>query len=101
VPWRNSPEDRRRSSATYGAAWRRARLACLQAANWRCEIRLPGVCIGAAREVDHVLGAANDPGHTALRAACRPCHAKVTATQGNNAKRGHRGDPPPEQRTAW
>ncbi|HEY1914252.1 MAG TPA: hypothetical protein VGH27_01640 [Streptosporangiaceae bacterium] len=97
--WNKTPEDRRRDNQRYGAAWRRARAACLERANWRCEIRLPGVCIGAAREVDHILGAASDPGHTRLRAACKPCHAKVTAQQGN-AARG-KADPECQPRTSW
>lgn len=104
MPWDNgSPGKRRRDSNRYGAAWRRARLEALRRASWRCEIRLPGVCIGAASEVDHVLGAENDPKHQVLRAACKPCHAKVTAQQGNDAKRGGSAarDPKPRPRTQW
>ena len=101
VPWRNSPDERRRSNATYGSDWRRKRNAAMAAARGRCQIRLPG-CIGAATEVDHIDGAANDPQHQRLRAACKPCHATVTAAQGNAAK-GERGpaDPTVQARTAW
>ena len=98
MPWEKSREERRQDSQRYGAAWRRARLACLRAANWRCQIRLVG-CAGAASEVDHVDGAANDPGHRNLRAACKPCHRQVTAQQGGGYRQPH--DPEPRPRTAW
>jgi hypothetical protein len=102
MPWRNAPADRRRSDATYGAKWRKARDRHLKAARWRCEIKTPGVCIGAASEVNHKYGAANDPGHKHLEAACKPCHAQVTAQQGNDARRGRDGgDPGVQVRTAW
>jgi hypothetical protein len=68
----------------------------MRAANWHCEIKLPG-CAGAASEVDHILGVAADPDHTMLRATCKTCHRKITAQQGG----GSRGDPPHEPRTAW
>lgn len=102
MPWRKTPEDRARDAQRYGAEWRRARLACLQAARWRCEIRLGG-CAGTASEVNHVDGAANDPHHRNLRAACKPCHAKVTAQQGHDGRRGSRpaADPPATPRTRW
>ena len=97
MPWETARKD-----PAYGrAAWKRARLTCLRRAKWRCEIRLDG-CIGAASEVDHTDGLVNDPGHKRLRAACKPCHATVTAQQGNDAKRTSGGtDPQPRPRTAW
>lgn len=98
MPWANDPDARRKSDATYGTPeYRRARLACLKAARWKCQIRLEG-CQGAASQADHVDQAANDPHHQNLRAACRSCHAKVTADQGNRAKRH---DPAPQPRTKW
>ncbi len=95
MPWQTASKD-----PAYGrAAWKRARLACLRRANWRCEIRLPG-CQGAASQADHVDQLANDPGHRNLRAACRSCHGKVTAEQGGGA-RGAAADPQPQPRTDW
>ncbi len=93
MPWR--PQDRR---ASYGADYRRKRDAAMRNANWRCEIRIEGICIGAASECDHIDGVANDPDHLRLRAACKPCHAHVTARQrGPRAPR----DPGPVSRTNW
>ena len=100
MPGGRRPKTGARDAQRYGAAWSRARLACLQAARWRCEIRLGG-CAGTASEVDHVDGAGNDPHHRNLRAACKPCHAKVTAQQGHDGRRGSSTgrDPPCTPRT--
>jgi 5-methylcytosine-specific restriction endonuclease McrA len=98
MPWKSSNRD-----PAYGkAAWRRARLACLQAANWRCQIRGPG-CIGAASTVDHIHGLASDPQHRFLQAACRVCHAAKTHRESGEARRGSGGaaDPPHQPRTKW
>lgn len=93
--WRNVRKD-----PAYGrSAWTRAREACLRRANWKCEIRLAG-CQGAASQADHIDGLANDPQHRNLRAACKSCHGKVTADQGNAAKRAQ-NDPQPRPRTNW
>jgi len=82
-------------------AWKRARLAQLRKAKWRCELRLEG-CQGAASEVDHIHGIAADPEHRFLRAACTSCHRKRTAQQGNDAKRGRpKNDPEPTSRITW
>ncbi len=95
MPWR--PEDRQQN---YDAEYRRKRDACLRRARGRCEIRIPGTCIGAASQADHIDGIANDPHHDRLRAACEPCHKHVTARQGNKSKRGA-ADPQPTPKTRW
>ena len=100
MPWSNSPADRKRSSAVYGAAWRKARDAAMRRANWKCELRMDG-CQGAASEVDHIDGAANDPQHKRLRSVCSSCHAKRTAQQGGGYRRGRAADPDPVRRTQW
>jgi hypothetical protein len=103
MPWQNTPEDRRRSNATYDTKWRKRRLECLRAARWRCQIRLEG-CKGNATQVDHILGAANDPDHKQLRAGCESCHGKITAQQAHDARWGNGStvrDPAPHPRTAW
>ncbi|MGH3220043.1 MAG: hypothetical protein ACRDPY_15285 [Streptosporangiaceae bacterium] len=101
MPWQKTDADRQRDARTYDAAYRGARDECLRRANWRCEIRLTGICIGAATQADHIDQAANDPGHQRLRAACTPCHRAVTATQGGGARNAQVTDPQPQPRTAW
>jgi hypothetical protein len=103
MPWQNDPAKRKRDAQVYGPAWKRARDACLRAASWHCEIRTPGVCIGAASEADHIDGAENDPRHQRLRAACGPCHKRITAQQGGGYRSGNRTppDPEPRPRTDW
>jgi hypothetical protein len=95
--WR--PEDRQNKGYNT-AEYRRKRDACLKGARWRCQIRVPGVCIGSASQADHEFGIANDPHHDHLRAACDPCHKHVTARQGSKSNRTLR-DPPCTPRTAW
>lgn len=102
MPWETARKD-----PAYGtAAWKRARLECLRRARWRCELRLEG-CTGAAAEADHEYGLENDPQHRHLKAACRTCHRKKTAQQGNAAKAARNGggkapaDPPPTSRIIW
>jgi 5-methylcytosine-specific restriction endonuclease McrA len=83
MPWQNSPEDRQRSNATYGADWRRARRRAMERAAWKCQIRMEG-CQGAATQVDHITPVSQGGGHDLanLRAARTSCHGKVTAAQG-------------------
>lgn len=99
MPW-----DTARKDPAYGTAeWKRARLACLKRARWRCQLRLEG-CQGAASEADHIYGLANDPHHQHLRAVCTSCHRKRTAEQGNEARRGgtrKSSDPAPTSRIVW
>lgn len=93
----------RKDPAYNTTAWKKARTACLQRANWRCEIKLD-VCIGRATEADHIYGLANDRDHQHLRAACSPCHGKVTGRQGRAAQTGQASqpaDPEPRPRTQW
>ena len=97
MPWETARKD-----PAYGRSdWKRARLRQLRAANWKCEIRGPR-CQGAASEVDHIDGLANDPHHKRLRAACKTCHQAVTARQGGGFRAQHdTADPSPTPRTAW
>jgi len=105
MPWANARESRLRSNTNYGAAYRRNRNECLRLAGWRCQIRLPGVCIGAASQADHITAVADGGGHELanLRAACSPCHKARTAQQGGGYRRspGGRGDPDCTPRTSW
>jgi 5-methylcytosine-specific restriction protein A len=97
MPWESARKD-----PAYGRAdWKRARLACLQQARWRCQLRLEG-CTGAATEADHIHGLASDPQHKHLRAVCKSCHAKRTAEQGHGGRRGKSdSDPEPSSRIIW
>ena len=77
----------------------------MRRARWRCELRIEGVCIGAASECDHIVAVADGGGHelSNLRAACSPCHKARTAQQGGGFRRGGgtREDPACQPRTAW
>jgi 5-methylcytosine-specific restriction endonuclease McrA len=85
MAWRKQDKN-----PAYGSAeWKRKRLACLQAARWRCQIRGPH-CQGAAVIADHVYGLRNDPRHEHLQAACQRCSDEKTSRE---SSRGHR-DPP-------
>jgi len=101
MPWRNDEAARRHTSATYGAAWRRARAECLRRAKWRCQIRLEG-CQGAASQVDHITPVSEGGTHdqSNLRATCTACHAKVTAQQGGGWRKTASSSADPEP-TAW
>jgi len=96
MPWTKSNDN----PLYHQAAWKRARLAALRRAQWRCEARLDG-CAGTANEVDHIHGIANDPEHRNLRAVCVPCHRQITAKQGNDARQQRKTDPAPRPRTTW
>lgn len=96
MAWRPEHKD-----PAYGtAAWKRARLACLRAANWKCQIRGPG-CLGAASTADHIDGLAADPQHKRLQAACQVCHDAKTHRESGEARRGRQSDPQPTPRTQW
>jgi len=89
-----------RKDPAYGRAeWRRARLAALRRANWRCQRVLPG-CAGTATEVNHRQGLAADPHHADLEAVCAPCHRQITAAQANAAAKRH-DQVPFVPRTRW
>jgi 5-methylcytosine-specific restriction endonuclease McrA len=105
MPWTNDEASHRHTAGHYNAEYRRNRETVLRRTNWRCEIRTPGICIGAASQCDHIVSVA-DGGSNAvsnLRAACRPCHAGRTARQGGrrSGQPAASADPPCQPRTAW
>jgi 5-methylcytosine-specific restriction endonuclease McrA len=70
---------------------RKWRAAVLKRDGYRCQLQLPGRCIGRATEADHIVpvSAGGDP--LALwngRAACVACHRKHSSDQGHLAQ-GH------------
>ena len=58
----------------------------LQEADFVCELRIEGVCVGWATEVDHI-NRGDDHSRENLRAACRRCHAKKSSAEGHARKR--------------
>lgn len=84
MPWDHT--SRRRSQLP--ANWPAIRRAVLTRDDHTCQIRGPR-CAHTATEVDHIGDNLNhDPAN--LRAACQPCHARRTATQGHDAMRARR-----------
>lgn len=59
------------------ARWHRVRRHVLARDGQRCRIATPGICLGRATEVDHIV-AMSDGGAPAdlrnLQAACKPCN---------------------------
>ena len=66
--------------------WRDIRLVVLERDNWTCQIQMQGICVGTAREVDHVQRG-DDHSLNNLASACTPCHAKKSSLEGNARKR--------------
>jgi hypothetical protein len=100
MTWSKTPEQRQQDASTYNGLYRRRRREALARARYRCEIRTDGICTGRATETDHINGAANDPEHLHLRAACGPCHRHRTATEQAGGNRSA-PDPEPTPRTDW
>jgi len=86
-------------SPEYGKAkWKRARSAQMRRDGGRCQLRLPGICLGAASQVDHIYGLRNDSEHRFLRSVCIPCHRAITRKPSGG---GRHKEPPAEPRTDW
>ena len=58
----------------------------LRDADWICELRYEGICIGTASEVDHI-NRGDDHSRANLRAVCWRCHAKKSSMEGHARKR--------------
>ena len=76
--------------------WRKIRAYVLDRDGHRCQIRTPGICIGVATHVDHIVayvhGGTDEPSN--CRAACAPCN--LARGDGRWAE-----DPIPRPMTAW
>lgn len=68
------------------ANWAEIRRPVLEEAGWICEVRMEGVCVGRANEVDHIRRG-DDHSRGNLRAICHKCHAKKSSAEGNARKR--------------
>jgi 5-methylcytosine-specific restriction protein A len=94
-PYDRSGWDAHRPAANrwaYSGRWSEVRLLVLQRDHYACQLAIPGLCIGRASQVDHVIqpeaGGTNDPSN--LRSVCRPCHARRTGQQGARAQQRRR-----------
>jgi len=78
-PWAGST---RRESL--GKEYFRNRAIVMRRDNRQCQIRIPGLCVGAATDCDHV-GDRLDHSPENMRAACNPCHLRRSGQQGGAA----------------
>jgi len=69
---------------TLGKDYFRNRAIVMRRDGKRCQLRIPGLCIGDATDCDHI-GDRLDHRPENMRAACRPCHLKRSGEQGGAA----------------
>ena len=85
------------NSYAYGSGWATIRQRALERDGFQCQLRYPGICLGRASQVDHIVQpeAGGDNSLENLRAVCRQCHARRTGQQGALAtqRRAQRKDP--------
>ncbi|WP_043737687.1 HNH endonuclease [Nocardia asiatica] len=81
-----STDSRKRTSSPEHRA---QRLRILERDGYRCQLRYPNRCVGTATQMDHKTpvyrGGSDDDSN--MQAACRPCHAKKSSDEGNQARR--------------
>lgn len=58
-------------------AWRKVRVQVLIRDEYRCRVRLPGVCTGVATHAHHTLGTSTGNDMRYLVAACAACNLKT------------------------
>lgn len=85
------------SKVTSTRAWKRLRRQVLQRDQYQCKLRIPGICIGHATQVDHTIstaagGAELDPNNCA--SSCQPCNAWKASQEGAAARRRKRAQRP-------
>lgn len=87
MSWSSNPSRR---NVARPADWAARRRAVLQRDGHTCRLRLAGVCIGLATEVDHIV---NVPDHELpnLQAVCTPCHERKTAAEAAAGRRAAAG----------
>ncbi|HEY6278993.1 MAG TPA: hypothetical protein VIX86_21995 [Streptosporangiaceae bacterium] len=106
MPWRNDPDARARSAATYGSpAYRQARDRARRRAGGRCE----GCGHKHTRlQCDHIRNTGTGPPDHSLanlqmlcmgEGSCR-CHERKTATEGGGFRKTA-ADPAVQPRTTW
>jgi 5-methylcytosine-specific restriction protein A len=67
--------------ATLGREFFRNRARALRRDGYRCQLRIPNICTGAANQGDHI-GDRLDHSVENLQAACPECHAHKSSQQG-------------------
>jgi 5-methylcytosine-specific restriction protein A len=77
--WRGSTRR-----TTLGKEYFRNRAHVMKRDGHQCQIRTPGLCIGAANQCDHI-GDRLDHSPENMRAACEPCHQARSSGQGGAA----------------
>lgn len=70
--------------ATLGKTYFRNRAIVMKRDGHQCQIRTPGLCVGAATDCDHI-GNRLDHSPENMRASCRPCHQDRSSQQGGQA----------------
>lgn len=70
--------------ATLGKEYFRNRAHVMKRDGRQCQIRTPGLCIGAATDCDHI-GDRLDHSPENMRASCNPCHLQRSGQQGGAA----------------
>ena len=72
----------------YRSGWQATAKRVLERDHRECQLRYAGICIGRAREVDHIVRPEDGGGDDLenLRAVCTPCHRRRTGRQGALAK---------------
>ena len=92
VGWNMSPRTAS-AQATNRHRWRAViRPQALARDGHQCQLRYPGLCVGTATEVDHIVEVA-DGGPDELsnaRSACSPCHRRRTAVNAAHASHTNR-----------
>jgi 5-methylcytosine-specific restriction protein A len=84
--WATNPPPA--NAYAYRSGWQATAKRVLERDHHECQLRFPGICVGRAREVDHIVqpeaGGTDDLAN--LRAVCTPCHRRRTGQQGALAK---------------
>lgn len=65
--------------------WAKIRQRILRRDRWTCYLRLPGVCVGHATQVDHIDNLGGDEDEN-LAAICAPCHLRKTQAEARESQ---------------
>ncbi|WP_246228971.1 HNH endonuclease [Mycolicibacterium psychrotolerans] len=77
------------SVATDRHHWRSVvRPAALARDRYQCQLRIPGLCVGRATDVDHIVEVADGGSDTLdnAQSCCAPCHRRKTAQHAAKAR---------------
>lgn len=88
VGWNMSPRTAS-AQATNRHHWRTViRPQVLARDGYRCQLAIPGICLGTADDVDHIIEVSAGGQDTVEngRAVCKPCHRRRTAVSAANTR---------------